>query len=482
MASAMAERDWWGTGNPPESSVWPRLMTGPHPRAVGSYGPEMIKWAEPQRLHARKPSPARWWQQLAACRALEHDELGKLVWPLVIISAPRQQGKSYLERITCWWRIHQAPRWDEEQNVLHCAHKLVAAQEVWRPAARWAAGFPEEMLVRRASGEERIELADGSRWMIQAANDGAGVAFSLQMALLDEGWRIRRRIFDEAIAPTMAEAESPQAWLVSTAGTSDSDLMLVNRESAIASLDDPQDVLLIEWSAPPDDDLDIDDPAVWRRCQAHWDAKRADVLRRERQRGTERSFRQQWLNMWVPGLNGSPLGDMVWEQVATTRGPGDPVMFGAEVAGDRTSACVMACDGQVAELVEHRDGAGWVAGRLKELADRHDAAVVAVHGAGPAASVAADCADALGARLVVLTSGQMGAASGKLFDVLTSSPPGLLLRAHPVLQNGVLSAERRQGMGGWSWSRDSAGMVLSATSAALWAYERAQADRPMVFV
>ena len=27
--------------------------------------------------------------------------------------------------------------------------------------------------------------------------------------------------------------------------------------------------LLIEWSAPPDPDLDIDDPAVWRMASPH---------------------------------------------------------------------------------------------------------------------------------------------------------------------------------------------------------------------
>lgn len=480
MAAVRKADRLWGLPPKPATAAWPRLLTASHPKATGSYGPEMVAWAQDRRLHSKKSDETRWWQQLVAHRALEHDKDGRLVWPVVVVSAPRQSGKSWLERMVCAWRIHQAGRWAEEQNVLHVAHKLIAAMEVWRPAARWATGFPQDMLVRRASGEERIELADGSRWMIQAATDGAGVAFSLQMALVDEGWRIPRRIFDEAIGPTMAEAESPQAWLVSTAGTSDSDLMISYRDAAMATLDEPRDVLIAEWSAPPDDDVDIDDPKTWRACQAHWDDKRADRLRLARQSGTERSFRQQWLNQWVPGVTGAPLGEPVWGKVATARGPVE-VAFGAEVAGDRTAACIVACDGEVAELVEVREGAAWVAGRLAELAERHDASVVAVHGTGPAASVAADCEDALGSQLTALSSGQMGAASGKLYDLLTADPPRLLLRAHPALQNAVLAAERRPGTGGWSWSRDSSGMVLSAVSAALWAAEHAAADSPMVF-
>ena len=64
----------------------------------------------------------------------------------------------------------------------------------------------------------------------------------------------------------MAEAEQPQIWLVSTAGDARSDLMSGYRGVALG-LEEPSDsddILLIEWSAPPDPDLDIDDPEVWR--------------------------------------------------------------------------------------------------------------------------------------------------------------------------------------------------------------------------
>ena len=63
-------------------------------------------------------------------RAFEHDEDGRLVWRTVMVSAPRQVGKSYLERIACGWRMHQGERFGGPQDVLHVAHKLVGAQEV----------------------------------------------------------------------------------------------------------------------------------------------------------------------------------------------------------------------------------------------------------------------------------------------------------------------------------------------------------------
>jgi len=442
----------------------------------------MLAWAQSQRLHLNRGSGAhRWWQELAATRALETDADGRLVWRLVILSGPRQIGKSWIEREICAWRIGQARRWGELQNVLHVAHKLIAAQEVFRPAAMWATSL-KGTRVRWANGEQQIELADRSRWMIQAATDGAGVAFSLQMALIDEAWRVPRKVFDEAIEPTLAEAESPQTWLVSTAGTAESDLMIANRAAAIASLDDPGDVLLIEWSAPPDADLDLDNPQVWQDCQPHWDERRAERLKTARAMSAERAFRQQWLNQWVPGVSGPLLGEEVWRKVATRGSPGGDLAFGAAVRTDRQSAAITAYGNGTAELVEQHDGAGWVAPRLAELAERHHAIAVGVPRTGPSGTVADEASQLLGNLLVPLTTPQMEAAAGQVYDRLTTTPPVLRLRSHVTLGAAVAAAERRPGTAGWSWALDEAGMVLTAISAAVWAGEHANTEDPLIVV
>jgi len=57
-----------GLRRPPGNATWPRLMTVPHPSAVGSLGPEFIRWAE-----ARSGRPLRWWQRLVVTRLLEVD-------------------------------------------------------------------------------------------------------------------------------------------------------------------------------------------------------------------------------------------------------------------------------------------------------------------------------------------------------------------------------------------------------------------------
>jgi hypothetical protein len=470
--------EWWGLEDPPPSAAWPRLASGRHPRAVGTYGPEVLAWASERRLHPKRSSVRRWWQRAVAYRALEYDHAGDLCWGTVMVSGPRQTGKSWLERDVCAWRIHQAERWGEEQALLHVAHKLPAAQEVWRPAARWAAGVYGPRTVRWANGEQQIELPDGSRWMIQAANDGSGVAFSLSHVLVDEAWRVPRVVFDDAIVPTMAESASPQAWLVSTAGTSDSDLMLGNRVAAIAMLgaDDPGDLAILEWSAPPDLDVDIDDRRVWRAATPHWDDRRETRMASARSMTSERAFRQQWLNQWVPAEKPPLLGPDVWGRVVTLAAPSGRVSFGVDVEADRAAAVILAMGGGVLELVERLPVASAVA-RVADLAANHRASAVGVDASGPAASLVGPLANVLGVRLVAMSGADTAAASGDLFDRMTANPRGVAFRAHPLLQAAVVSARTRSYGQRWAWERSPApgvsGAPMVAASCAVWAFDHA---------
>lgn len=286
----------WGIDAMPPEAVWPRFMSAPHPRAVGTYGPEFVAWANARpKMHPKSSGGLRWWQVLVAYRALEHDSDGRLVWRTVILTVARQLGKSWLTRALLSWRSEQAERFGEVQTCVSTAHKLLAAQEIWRSAARWysAAGT----LVRLTNGEQMIEHRDGSRWILQAANDGLAVGYSVSMGLVDEAWRVGRDVFDGALLPTMAESESPQAWLVSTAGDAASDLMLAYRRMALEALDEPDTVLLIEWSALPD--ADPEDEDAWRAASPHWNDNRRNVVAHAKATMSEDEFATQFMNRWI---------------------------------------------------------------------------------------------------------------------------------------------------------------------------------------
>ena len=411
-------------------------------------------------------------------RAFEHDEDGRLVWRTVMVSAPRQVGKSYLERIACGWRMHQGERFGGPQDVLHVAHKLVGAQEVWRPAARWSVATYGRDSVRLANGEQRIEIPDGSRWMIQAANEGAGVAFSLSMVLVDEAWSVSRTVVDAALAPTMAEAEQPQIWLVSTAGDARSDLMSGYRALALG-LEQPSesdDILLLEWSAPPDPELDIDDPEVWRAASPHWDDRRLSAVAEARRNTGEIEFRHQWLNQWVAQLSLPLFETEAWSACRYVDVlPNGPVAFGVDVAADRSHAWIVAVSAGVVELVDSRPAVSWIADRLDELATTWQPTAIGLDGTGPAATVADQLIGTeAAARLVVLTGRQMTTAAGQTYDAITERR--LRARPHEDFDRAVASAQRRAVGQAWTFARqvgDVSCSPLLATVCGLWASEHA---------
>jgi hypothetical protein len=330
-----------GLRRPPRDAVWPRFMTVPHPRAVGSLGREFCRWAE-----RRSGRPLRWWQRLVAARLLEVDRDGRLVWETAVITTARQVGKSWLLRELCLWRMHQGERFGEPQDVLHTGKDLAICKEVQRPARIWAKARAPDYRVREVNGQEEIELtADGSRWMLRAKE--AVYGYSAGLGVVDESWRVRAASVDEGLTPTMAEREQPQLLLVSTAHRKATALMLERRQIALAGLDIGDGDLLLEWSAPIG--VELDDPAGWRQASPHWSPRRERLIAKAHQKmlageledpeepDPVESFKAQWLNMWPRKLS-EPAGatepllpEGVWAGLAEPGVGGDgPIWVGLE--------------------------------------------------------------------------------------------------------------------------------------------------------
>jgi hypothetical protein len=285
----------------PEDATWPRLMSVPHRRAVGSAGAEFIAWAED-----RSGAELRWWQRLVSVRLLEVDADGRLVWEAAVVSTARQVGKSWLLRELALWRMHQGDRFGEPQDVLHTGKDLAVCKEVQRRGRIWAKAR-SEYAVREVNGQEQIELlADGSRWMLRAKEAVYGYAASL--ALVDEAWRVKASSVDEGLTPTMAEREQAQLLLFSTAHRKATGLVLDRRKVALEELEDGDGDLLVEWSAP--EAAEDDDRAGWRLASPHWTPRRERLVSRAHDRmlagesedpeepDPVASFRAQWLNRW----------------------------------------------------------------------------------------------------------------------------------------------------------------------------------------
>jgi hypothetical protein len=303
----------------PVDATWPRLMTAPHPRAVGSHGTLLEAWSL-----ERRGRPLRWWQRLYARRLLEHDDAGALVWVVSVLTVARQVGKTYVLGDACGWRLESGEELlGGEQLVLSTGKDVAVVREMQRPHRLRAKRDPSRYHVREVNGQEEIELlADGSRWMVRAKEGVYGV--SATMATVDEGWKVLASVVDDGIEPTTVEAEDAQILLVSTAHRRATALMVGRRARALENLETGDGPLLVEWSAPPD--AELDDRAAWRLASPHWTPKRERLIAQRLEGALAgesddvdepdplTSFRTQWLNQWpakrLKVTKGEPLVEL----------------------------------------------------------------------------------------------------------------------------------------------------------------------------
>jgi len=310
MCSPVWDVAWLdGLRNVPVDAWWPRLMTVPHPRAVGSWGDEVVKWAKKHRgitLH--------WWQQLVLARLLEHDDDEQLVWRDVFLSVARQSGKSVLVSVTGDWRSEQSVRFGEPQLVMHTADTLRHALDVWQLALPRAQALG--LTVRRSQGSEAIEKTDGGLWVVRSQTAVVGSAVSLAMA--DEAQGIKLSTITENLSPTLVEKRQAQMLLVSTSHSQCTDLMPTYRLQGTADLDAPGRMLMLEWSADPG--LSLGDPVASRQASPRWSKGReldvGDAVARALATPPGHELRVavdvQWYNRW-PSLASRGAGELLLE-------------------------------------------------------------------------------------------------------------------------------------------------------------------------
>lgn len=325
----------------PDNGTWPRLMTAPHPRAVGSLGEEVHAWSRDKR-----GSRWRWWQRLAARRLFEVDADGRLVWETMVLSLARQLGKTWWLCDVCRWRFESAARFGEPQVVLSTGKDVEVVTGMQRPAraAAKAHGFPYKP--REVNGQAGIDkLDDDSRWLARSQQGVYGNTCS--MCTVDEAWKVLASIVEDGVLPTMVEKDQTQLLLISTAHRRATALMIGRRATALDQLGAPDDdgSLLMEWSTPRGGDLD--DRDAWRQASPYWTPKRerwiAQRLAAARSGESDdvdepdplESFRSQWLNQWpakrIAAMKGDPVVEPgAWEAAYTDTDTAGPLVIGVE--------------------------------------------------------------------------------------------------------------------------------------------------------
>jgi phage terminase large subunit-like protein len=346
------------------------------------------------------------WQQYVADVALEIDPAtGRLAYTELGLTVPRQSGKSTFIEAKATHRCSATGFFGPRQRVVYTAQTRAKARE------KWEEDFLGDLKTSRAlkgrirphlgNGNEHIRFANGSKFGLEAGTEKAGHGGTLDECYIDEAFAQPDWRLEQAFGPAMITRRNKLLAWISTAGWLGGSFYLADKVELgrIAVAEGRQRGLAyFEWSADPDDDPA--DPAGWQRCMpalGHTiteDDIRAEYLK-ARDAGKLNEFDRAYRNLWVPKLSAGTtvIDPRDWRSAADPDSQmAGQVAIGFNVGPDLSCASVAVAGRRAdglghGELVEHRQGTGWLVGRLMELAERWGPCAVVLNPATLAASV-----------------------------------------------------------------------------------------------
>jgi phage terminase large subunit-like protein len=202
------------------------------------------------------------WQRQVLDVALEHRR-GQLAYRDVVVSVPRQSGKSVLMLMVIIHRLLAS----HCSAVCGAQSRLEARQKMLLD--RWpmirGSSLSKLFAVSRATGQESLFAlgGTGSRCRVISSDATAAHGQTASLGVLDEAWSLDE-VAEQATRPSLVTKSNGQLWIASTAGTAKSlwwrDKVQTGREAAETGR--TSGLCYFEWSAEPG--ADLTDPAVLR--------------------------------------------------------------------------------------------------------------------------------------------------------------------------------------------------------------------------
>lgn len=420
------------------------------------------------KLAAAMDMPLMPWQREVADVALELDDEGAYAYSTVIITVPRQSGKTSLMRPIMAHRCLTVRR----GRVWLTAQLRQDARDTWQDTCDLIEDSPLGQMTKRrnTNGSETLTF-DGTKSTLRLFNAGSDKALhgkQSDLVFIDEGFAFgmeQGQAIMQAVVPTQATRPGAQTYLVSTAGTAASTWLRdwvdrgranVKAESAGDPIPHPG-VAYFEWSIPEDtEDLtDLDVYAAHHPALGHTIRRRALETAYVQLGPSE--FARAYGNFWTTSSEWA-IAPELWRQAVTADriDPSAPVGLGVEVNPDRSGAVIVACgpgvdaDGRrtgrmILEVVEQRAGIGWVRDRVLQLAARHRESTIVIDPVSPAGPVHRALEEIIRTRqrvpLAQFDAGEFVTATTEYLDALTSRRLG-----HPgveLLDRALAATETR---------------------------------------
>jgi phage terminase large subunit-like protein len=313
------------------------------------------------------------WQRQVLDVALEVDEGGRFIYRDVILTVPRQQGKTFLLLVLILTRALLEPR----SNIIFAAQSALDAKKKldgdWAPLIE-ASLLDSQMTVRHAPGREGLAFVNGARMGIAASTQKAGHGETVDLAIVDEAFAYQDARLEQALKPAQMTRPNSQFWVCSTAGTPNRSPYLLDRvETGRAAVEAgiTRDIAFFEYSAP--EGADPADPETWRACMpALGFTVTEDAVRAAQLSLGRNEFARGYLNRWVSSMGESIISLEHWQALIDLDAPRpERVVLGVDIAPKGSSAAIVAVgkvgDDLHAAVLEHGPGTDWLVAALKQL-------------------------------------------------------------------------------------------------------------------
>ncbi|WP_455952499.1 hypothetical protein [Arcanobacterium haemolyticum] len=303
------------------------------------------------QVRGKKPMP---WQQhvLEVSHELSREYPGEYQYQTVIVSVPRQSGKSHM-----LGDIHT------HRMLAFRNHLAVMTAQTGKDASkRWkqitdsiATEDPDLFDVKRGNGSQIITYKPtGSSLSPFAPRASAVHGDSLALASIDEAWafsEVQGNDLEGAISPTFLTVPNSQLWIVSTRGTANSAWLNSLIEKGRAAIHDPSSrIAYFEWSA--DETLADADPYSDETLAFHPAIGHTQSARKIRDVGAKASlgeWRRAYLNL--PTEQTETAIDMaVWASLAWNYDPEVTERIKPQSPADYVLAWDTASDGSAATI------------------------------------------------------------------------------------------------------------------------------------
>lgn len=411
------------------------------------------------------------WQRHVVDIALEYDRsTGRLAYRDVIVTVPRQAGKTTLMMAIMVWRaFHQ-----EGARIVYTAQDGQAARKKWRDdqVPMLERSSIEGYTVRFSNGDESIRWKNGSLHEVLSPTERAGHGKQIDLAVVDEAFSFADHRLDQGLRPAMLTRPEPQFWVISTAGHAESHYLKSKVEAGRQSVRDglTSGLAFFEWSADPE--ADPADPETWWSCiPSLGRTVDVDAIALEHRMLAENpaEFERAYLNRWTLQAFASKIPPTAWSSAVSPVSPStDDCVFSLDVSPNRDWASIAVSDGEVVEIADRRKSADWCVGRVVELWSKYDPVAVVVDQAGPAAALVPDL-EAAGVRVEMTNAGDYAGACARFYDAVVNKTARHTGQSD--LTTAVAGAATRKLGDRWAWSRSTSAVDISplvAVTLALW--------------